>query len=89
MPPVVKEWSSDYTITRFQNRFGDIHRWFFRFRIWPSRQESRCIRQSHCHRVHTAQPEMVFTTGSETHPALLVDLRGGIPARKTRFLDGL
>ena len=83
---MVKEWSCDDTVTRFQYWFRDIHSWFLRLWIGSGRQEGFGIRQHQCRCIDTIELEMRSATGSEAHPALFIDLRGGIPTRRTRFL---
>lgn len=86
VPPVVKEWSGDNTVLCNQGGFRDSYGWILRLWIGPSPQEGFGIRQTHCDRVDTTQLKMVFATGPETHPTLLVHLRGGFPTGKTRCL---
>ena len=86
VPPMIEERSGDDTILCLQNRFRDTHSRFLRLRIGSSRQEGFGICQANCDRVNTTKLEMRFATGPETHPTLIVDLRGGIPTGRTRSL---
>jgi len=88
VPSMVKEWSGNDAILCHQSRFRDMYSWFLRFRVGSSREEGLCIRQVDCGRVDATQLEMGFATGSETHPTLLVYLRGGNLTGKARSVTG-
>ena len=83
---MVEERSGNDTILCLQNRFRDTYGWLPCLRIGSGHEEGFGICQANCGCIDTTQLEMVFATGPETHPTLLIDLRGGIPTGRTRSL---